>query len=325
MRFSKLDSVQADLLDFIPRERRGEIRRLVFAFMAVALILFGMAYLPSLASVAAYAPLVGIVLLAILCLYVAYRTQIDIDLVMASEFQNMLFSQALGIGSLFAMIVRRDGTIVHTSDGLSDVFPTFDYASSQALEGLFEQGTVRKLDRDRILDAIRSGGNERLVFPVVSQYREKKDYILTVEPLPRPAGFSLVRGREYLGQRAGLQMLPDSLRSTTGDKLDHLLSTTSTAHYTTDQYGRFEYVNPAFEYLFGYQPHQIVEAKLSLHHLFFSFDGQALTEEYSISDFNGPAVILTQANGRENAEIRQHAIRDVNGKAVGLTGSIFPA
>ena len=321
MRFSKLDSLQADQLDFVPRERRNQISRLIAAFALTAIIIFVMAYVPGMHHYAFYAPLVGIILIAILCLYTVIQKQLSLDLVMAAEFQNMLFSQALSVGSTFAMIVRRDGTIVHASDGLSSIFPQFNYASSQALEGLFEQGTVRKADRERIMGAIYSGATDRLVFPVITQYQDKKDYIITVEPLPRPAGFCLIRGREYLGQRAGLQLMPDALRATSVDKIDHLLTSTIIPHYTTDNFGRFEYVNPSFEELFGYASGEIIESKLSLHHLFLEFGSQTLTEEYSIGDYAGTATILTRT-GRQSVEVRQTAIRDGNGKAIGATGSI---
>lgn len=322
MRFDTFNSMQADQLDFVPRERRGQIRRLITAFVLIGIAIFACAYLPPLHHIAPYAPLIAVVLLAILCLYVTTRVQIDLDLVMAAEFQNMLFTQALGLGSAFSMLVRRDGTIIHASDGFDHIFPKFNYASSQALQGVFEQGTVRKTDQERIMGAIYSSTPERLVFPVVTQYSDKKDYIITVEPLHRPAGFSLIRGREYLGKRAGLQILPDTLRSTSADKLDHLLATTSIGHYTADQYGRFEYVNPAFEQALGYAPHAILDSKLSLHHLFFSFGEQLLTEEYTVSDYTGTASVVTKANGRKSVVVQQSTIRDGNGKAIGATGSI---
>lgn len=322
MRVSKMDNLQVDLLDFVPRERSALIRRTIAAFFIAGLIIFAIAFMP-LGNISLYTPLVAVLLMAILCLFVSYHLQINLDLVTAAEFQNMLYAQALALGSAFSMIVRRDGTIVHTSDNFADIFPGFNYASSQALEGVFEHGTVRKLDRERILDAIHSNTPERLVFPLITQYAAKKDYIITVEPLARPAGFCLIRGREYLGQRAGLQVLPDTLRATSIDKLDHLLTTTTTAHYTADQYGRFEYVNPAFAAMFGYTPNEIVESKLSLHHLFFSFSDRALTEEYGISDYEGPAITVTKTHGRQPAVIRQRVIRDSNGKAVGATGSVI--
>jgi PAS domain S-box-containing protein len=256
---------------------------------------------------------------------VIYRKQKNLDLVMSTEYQNLLFTQALGLGCAFCIMVRRDGTIVYSNDGLSKLFPRFDYAQSQALEGVFEQGIVRMADRDRLMAAIHSGSTEHLIFPIFNPYNEKTDYIITVEPLVRPSGFSIVRGREYLGKRAGMELMPDILRSTSIDKLDRLLSTTPVAHYNTDAFGRFEYVNPAFERLFGYEAGEILASKLSLHHLIFSFGSTLVTEEYSLADYGGESTILHKRGARQSHPVVQFVMRDTQNKLIGATGSVFPS
>lgn len=323
MRYNEMESTPSDQLDFVPRERKGHIRSIVIAFVLIIALVFIAGYAPLFRGMEAYTPLAAMLLLAFLCFYVAYRNQVNLDLVMSAEYQNMLFTQAFSLGTSFAMIVRRDGTIVHASDGMSDVFPRFDYAQSQALEGVFEQGIVRRTDRERIMGAIHSGANDRLIFPILNHYQEKKDYIITVEPMVRPAGYSLVRGREYLGQRSGLQLMPDALRSTSVDKLDHMLATTDVALYTTDNFGRFEYVNPAFERLFGYEAGEIIESKLSMHHLIFSLGATTVTEEYSLHDFIGDAVIVHKMGSRMGVHTRQSIIRDASGKIIGASGTIY--
>lgn len=312
----------ADQLDFVPRERRNRVFRVIAAFAVTIALIFILAYAPPLGRYALYTPLIAIVLMAILCLYVVYHEQIILDLILSTEYQNLLFSQALTLGSSFFMIVRRDGTIVHASEGLAEVLPGFDYSQSQALDGLFTLGTVRKTDRERIMGAIYSSIRESLVFPIISQYQQPKDYILTVEPMTRPAGFSVVRGREYLGQRSGLQRLPDSLSATSVDTIEHLLATTDVAHYTTDAFGKFEYVNPAFERLFGYSSGEITESRLSFHHLVYSLGSIAVTEEYSLGDYSGPATLLAKNGERHSVALHQLAVRNAQGKIVGATGTL---
>lgn len=324
MRFSEIDSMTPNQLDFVPRERRNQVSKLIVAFVATMLLVFVSAYMPIFSHMDIYAPLLAILLVALLCLYTVYRNQVNLDLVMATEYQNMLFSEAASLGSTFCMFVKRDGTIVHANDGLTNVFPAFNYGEARALEGIFEQGVIRKVDRERIMGAIRSGTADHLIFPILDRYQDKKDYILTVEPLTRPAGFSVVRGREYLGQRAGTQKLPDMLRSTTVDKLDYMLSTTSVALYTTDAYGRFEYVNPAFELMFDYEPGSIIDSKLSLHHLVFSMGEQVVTEESTLHDYSGEATLIQRNGARLKLNLTQSVMRDANGKPVSATGTILP-
>lgn len=324
MRFNRMDSLYPDQLDFVPRERRNRVFRIIAAFSVTIALVFILAYAPPLRTIAPYSPLVAILLMAILCLYVVYHQQIILDLVLSTEYQNLLFTQALQIGSAFFMIVRRDGTIVHASDGMGDIIPGYDYSQSQALDGLFTLATVRKTDRERIMAAIYSNTREQLVFPIISQYQQPKEFIMTLEPMVRPAGFSVLRGREYHGQRGSAERLPDSLSATSIERLEHLLSTTDVAHYTTDAFGRFEYINPAFERMLGYDSGEIIASKLSLHHLIFSLGAIALTEEYQVGDYTGMATTLSKQGTREAVAMRQSAIRNGQGKTLGATGTLLP-
>lgn len=323
MRFSEIDELVPDQLDFVPRERRNQMSLLVIAFVTTMAVIFIAAYAPVIRDMNLYTPIITIVAIAALCLYVVYSKQLNLDLVMSTEYQNLMFAQAVRVGCDFCMFVRRDGTIIYASDGMNSVFPSYDYAEAQALDGVFELAAVRQVDRERILGAIRSNSNDNLIFPIPAAAGGNKNYVLTVEPLPRPAGFSVVRGREYLGVRTGSQLLPDILRSTSVDKLDHMLATTPAALYTTDPFGRFEYVNPALEKMLGYAPGGIIDGKLSLHHLLFSLGEQVITEEYALSDYTGQAVLLRRGSGRVGAALHQQVLRDAQGKVIGATGTLL--
>lgn len=324
MRFSEMESFKPTQMDFVPRERRNQITLLTFSFVVTMVIILISGYTPIFKQSDIYTPLIAIVLIGVLCLYVLYNKQVGLDLVMSTEYQNLLFSKALSLGSTFCIITQRDGTIIYASEGIDKVFSNFGYAQAQALGGVFEQGVVLTADRERIMGAIRSGSNDNLIFPIFNRNNEKKDYILTVEPLPRPGGYSLVRGREYFGNRTGTQMLPDLLRSTSIDKIDHMLATSPIAHYTTDAFGRFEYVNPAFEQLFAYKPEVILLSKLRLHHLFISFGSTTITEEYSLADYMGEATIIRQDGSQHRFRISQMTVRDNQRKILGATGTLMP-
>ncbi len=322
MRFHELESLTADQLDFVPRERRNQITRLMIAFGVAAVLVIAASYSPLAEILDPYGPILLEILLCLLGIYVITRLQVAHDLLMASEYQSMLLAQGFGVGVGFAMIVRRDGTIVHANDGLETVFPKFNYAQSQALDGMFEQGLVRNSDRERIMNAIYSCSTERVVFTIAEPYQEPKEYVITVEPMARPSGFSIIRGREYHGNRTGLQRMPDALSLTSVDKLDHMLSTTSIPHFTTDAFGRIEFANPAFDRALGYEVGEIISLKLSLHHLVFSMDQRLITEEYTISDFVGEAVLVHKDGSHLKGMLQQSIIRDASEKAIGVTGTL---
>jgi PAS domain-containing protein len=323
MRFTETEySANPSQFDFVPRGRRGQITHVIVAFVICIAIIF----ITSLVGDAnILSTLLSMVLISCLCFYVVYRKQQNLDLVMSTEYQNMLFAQAATLGSSFSMFVRRDGTIVYADNGLRELFPDSAYSDSLALERVFEGGGVNKADRERIMGAIYNLHSDRLVFPIKHQTGEEHEYILTVEPLARPGNFLLVRGRQYRDQRAGLQLLPDILRSTSADKLDHMLATTPIAHYITDEFGRFEYVNPAFEKLLGYPGGEMVGSKLSLHHVLYQLNGQPVGGDYTLSDFSGNALIQKKQSDLVDASLHQATLRDASGKVAGASGSIVAA
>jgi PAS domain S-box-containing protein len=324
MRFEESDNSAPSRLDFVPRERRNQGQQLVtFSLLIIAFVLlFG--YVPALRDMA-ITPILTVIAIASLCFYVIYRYQQALDLLMHTEFQNLLFSQGMVLGSTFCMIVQRDGTITYAGDGLGDIFGHTGYSKSAALETLFSNGGVGKADRERILGAIYNNVTDRIVFHLTLPNGVEQTYILTLEPFARPSGYVLLRGREYRGDRMGTQMLPDMLRSTSADKLDHMFATTPVAHYATDAFGRFEYVNQAFETCLGYFPGEVLDTRLTLTSAVRRLAGQSLSYDYTIADFAGHATIANKEGELIDCLLFQTIIRDERGKATGATGSIVIA
>lgn len=323
MRFSETEYNSTAQMDFVPRERRHQVWHIVVAFMFTICLLFILSVAPGAMGGPVFAGLASMASVAVLCFYVVYRKQQSLDLVMSTEYQNMLFAQAVALGTSFCLFVRRDGTIVYANDGLRKLFPHFAYSDSQVLEGLFEQGGVRKADRERVMAAIYSSQSDRVVCPLKTLEGEQ-EYILTMEPLKRPGGFMVVRGREYRDKRTGTQMLPDMLGTTSMDKIQHMLSNTAVAHYITDSYGRLEYVTPALERLLGYQGGELLDGKLYIHHLLYQLGGQPVGDDYTLTDYSGEATLQKKQGTVTTAILHQSVIRDENGKPAGATGSILP-
>ncbi len=324
MRFEESDNAAPSRMDFVPRERRNQGQQLVTYSLLIITLVLAFGYVPALRNMA-IAPLLTVIAVASLCFYVIYRYQQALDLVMHTEFQNLLFSQGMVLGSTFCLIVQRDGTIAYAGDGLRDIFGHNDYSNSAALDTLFTNGGVSRSDRDRILSAIYNNVTDRLVFPLTLPDGTSTTFILTLEPMARPAGHVLVRGREYHSERSGIQLLPDMLRSTSAEKLDHMLATTPVAHYTTDAFGRFEYVNQAFETCLGYFPGEVLDTRLTITSVLRFLAGAPLEDDYTIADFAGHASIANKAGEFIDCLLFQTIIRDERGKITGATGSIVIA
>lgn len=323
MRFIEAENSPLQM-EFVPRERRNHIWRVIAAFACTIAAIFILTFAPRSVGGQTMAGLISMAVIMILCFYVVFRKQQNLDLVMNTEYQNMLFAQAAALGASFCIIVRRDGTIVYSNDGLRTLFPHIAYTDSQALEGLFEQGGVRKTDRERIMASIYSGSSDRLVFPLRTREQKEQDYILTLEPLPRPVGFMFLRGREYLDTRTGTQMMPDMLRSTSAERLDHLLANTPVPHYVTDGFGKLEYVNPALEKLLGYEPGEMLDSHMNLQHMLYRIDGQPVGEDYTIGEVHGIASLQKKHDSVTEVLIHQTVLRDASGRIVGASGTLLP-
>ncbi len=324
MRFNETEYVSPGQMDFVPRERRNQVWNLVVAFSVVIAVIFVLAFAPETLGGRSFSAFVSMAVVGVLCFYVIYRKQQNLDLVMATEYQNMLFAQAAALGSSFCLFVRRDGTIVYADGGLRRIFPRFNYGDAQALEGVFEEGHVKRADRERIMGAIYSSSNDRLVFPITTATGEVQEYVLTVDPLRRPGGFSVIRGREYRDQRAGLQLMPDVLRTTSADKLDQLLSNSPAGLYVTDNFGRIEYTNPAFDIMMGYQPGELLEARIAIHRLFYQLNQQPVPDDYTLGEYHGMALMQKKQGLLLDVMLDQAVMRDADGKLLGATGTVRP-
>ena len=322
MRAQETDDFTPGQLDFVPRDRRTQSLRLLISFAIVMVIVLLNGYADGLRN-SGYGPLFSLLALAFLCIYVVIRHQQILDLLMTTEHQNLLFSQALGIGSQFYILVRQNGTIVYANQGLRNLFSGRALGESKALEQVFERGGVAKADRERILGSIYNNMLDRLVFSLPMAQSEPVDIILTVEPLPRPSGFMLVRGREYRGERVGTQVMPGALRATSADKLEHLLNSTPIAHYATDAFGRFEYVNEALDHALGFLPGEILDTRLTIGSLLSHQGLTPIEADYQLNDYIGEAVIRTKSGLLIDCLLCQSLIRDEKGKATGATGSII--
>ena len=287
MRFNENETHDPARLDFVPREYRRQFTRMVAVFTLCLLALLIVGFVGMIRE-SGFTPLLSLFIIIFISMYALIRKQRDLDLVVNTEYQNMLFAQGVALGVSFYLFVRMDGTIIYSSDGVRKLFPKLAGGEAQALASALEQGGVLAPDRDRLMKAITTCSADRMVFPIPVN-GEKKEYVITVDPLTRPAGVLLVRGREFRDNRTGAQLLPDVLRSTTTDKLDHMLAHSPVGHYTADAFGQIEYANHAFEQLLGYGPGEIAERKLTLGEIIHSLKGAAYNAEAGLVEASGDA------------------------------------
>jgi PAS domain S-box-containing protein len=325
MRGSDTDFETPALMGFIPRERMVHIRRVIVASGVVVLIILLLGLRPETVGGSGVATTVSLLAVIALCVYMVLRKQQNLDLVTMTEFQSLLFAQAAAMGSRFLVFVRRDGSVEYLNDGAHALFTEEALRETSSFDRMLQKSGIGETDRERLMTAIIGLRREQVIFPLTQKNGETCEYVITVAPLPRPAGFLVVRGREYTGTRTGSAMMPETLRSTTPERIDHLLTHSGVPHYVVNEYGRFEYVNPAFEHALGYAPGEVLRSNLSLHHVLYQLRGQAVTEDFNLTEALDHVTLQRKEGALIPAAIKQVLIRDEQQKILGATGSIILA
>lgn len=323
MRFDETHEANASQLDFIPRAQRNQAGRLVAGFAIILLGTLLVGFVPALHRHGYVSVIMALVVFAI-AVKVISRYQKNLDLVMNTEFQNLLFTQGMGLGCTFSLFARRDGTIIYATDGMYRLLGS-STTESQMLDAVFERGGIPASDRERILGAIYSTTGESLLFTIPEATDREKKYVMTVEPLARPRGHVMVRVREFHDDRAGRQSLRDIPRSSNTANHEQLLGDTPIGFYATDAYGQFTYVNQAFARMLGYAPREMVAAQLTLANVLLTLGERTLSGEYTVNDFSGDATLRTRSGSTFKGLLFQTALRDDKSKILSATGSLIPS
>lgn len=322
MRFKDTTTSTPGQLDFVPRERRNQIWNVVIACSITIAVIFTLFFVPDMLGSPLLSALLSTTLLGALCFYVVYRKQQSLDLVMATEYQNMLYAQALSLGSIFCIIVHRDGSIVYANSGVSEIFPNMTQNNSEGLNGIMERSGISKIDRDRIMHAIYNSSPEQVVLPM-AKHDQVRTFVFNLEPLNRPSGYTLIRGRSYQEQRAGKQLLPDMLRSTSPDKLNTMLERATVGLYVTDVYGRIEYGSAYLEHILQMELGELRTKRPAIQQIFYQINGEPLPHDYTIAEHHGTVLLQRPQGMLIHAQIHQTLLRDADGKISGAVGTIL--
>ena len=124
MRYQDQENDNLNTRDFVPRSRSKDIWKVILGFgIALGLMLL-LNLTPDSVGGATEASLISLIAVSALCFYIVYLKQQNLDLVISTEFQNLLFSQEAAIGFDFCLFVKRDGTISYSSMGVQKLFPS---------------------------------------------------------------------------------------------------------------------------------------------------------------------------------------------------------
>lgn len=180
------------------------------------------------------------------------------DVIMATEFQNVIFASAARINAEFCLIVKRDGTVVYADPGFLKRFSTGSHGG-HGLDVLLESGGLSDEDKKRLLSSVENNIPEKMLFSmlgenlsvIVEPLQVNTDLLppdrvvkLAVNPLSRPPGYSIVRAV------SNHNLMTSSVN-------EHYFTSLEAGLYSLSGDGTFKYVNDACSKLLGIHPDEL--------------------------------------------------------------------
>ncbi|MGE3714547.1 MAG: PAS domain S-box protein [Alphaproteobacteria bacterium] len=318
-RYTDMDLNTNGASDFVVRQRQPAISHVVSIIFIVLMIAI------STAVFVADKYLLTALLVTILGMvgwYIVIQVQRNHDLLLATEFQNALFASALGLNNKFCIIIRRDGNIVYLDRAFQEMFPDFLKQSRRTLDVLLEQGRVEQDEVNRIFSAIEQGVYEKVVFNIRGAGKKYYKIVMSVEPIMRPSGFIMLRGREFVEKRNTFKddNTNPILSESTITLFSHVMDTMNMGIYMTDPSGNIIYANPVLENWLGFEPGEIVSMNMGLGGIINH--NQPDSTHIEPEDFEGEVRLNRKIGGYMKAFINQKVMRNTQDKIMGCTAII---
>jgi hypothetical protein len=199
MRYKDQGNDMVGMREFIPRSRAKDIWKVITGFGVALGLMLLLNLMPNSVGGATEASLVSLVIVSLLCFYIVYLKQQNLDLVMTTEFQNLLFAQAASIGYDFCLFVKRDGSITYSSTGIRKLFPSMHSNVVISLEKLFDAAHISTKHQEQVMSAIYANEKDKLIFTITAEGEAgPQKYIFSIDPLERPSGYAAIRGRKFV-------------------------------------------------------------------------------------------------------------------------------
>lgn len=189
--------------DFRLRHHRNFVLWISYAFIAsVLLILLLLKYVLGTVlelTEAQSTPLAEIILTVLFIFLVMLALELYVYIVvkklhtiaLANEFQNMMFSSAMKVHTLFSLIANKERTVVYSDNRSVDIFTADKIAT---LDELLNQDGLKKDNKETLLKAIENGESTEVPFVYKDSKGKNRDAMIVLDPLERPAGYFIIRG-----------------------------------------------------------------------------------------------------------------------------------
>lgn len=311
--FGRVTDKAHEQVDFVIRRRLPPIFVLSMIFViCFAVLLVAGSRIESFGGAPVFAAILAVVLGGLGWFTISF-TQRNRDIVLATEFQNALFAGAAGINTRFCLISHADGGVTYSNPGFQKMFEAPARSGHILLDLLLDHGHVSKEDATLVRTTLSESKSCRVPFYYTSKDGTTRETLwLTVDPLPRPSGYSLIRG---------LNREPEAAPSKSSDGanpvLDNLIHTLPFGLYTLANDGRISFTNETLDLLLGYTNGEVVRLQMPLSAI---VDGRMADRLLKDPSFSGEVTFRKKDGGSLALMLSQQAMRGPTGEILGFKG-----
>ena len=308
--------------DFIPRSYSKPIKELSLIYVLAIGLIFAVLHFKDMIGGDIVATVIITTTVLLIAVYTILKRQQHNDQMMATEFENLLFSAAASLGSTFCLFIKHDGTIVYANDGTRKMFPTFKQNENQSLEELLYTARVERSHIDKLFSTVARATKETIIFPITDSAGYRSDYVVTVDPLKRPSGYFVVKGREYYTERTSVAVQSTNMQKSSPESIAALCAHLPFPVYITNSSGVLEYVNKPLEALLDYVDGSMINEELTIQKLVYHADGYE-TAEFEMTGYSGNVMLSKRNQQLVKAYLNQTLIYDSDKKITGICGYIL--
>ncbi|MBN8531457.1 MAG: PAS domain-containing protein [Alphaproteobacteria bacterium] len=299
--------------DFVIRRRLPPIFVLSLIFIGCfAILLLAGSRIESFGGAPAFAAVLAVVLGGLGWFTISF-TQRNRDIVLATEFQNALFAGAAGINTRFCLISHADGGVTYSNPGFQKMFDAPARSGHILLDLLLDHGHVTKDDATLVRATLAEGKSCRVPFYYTSKDGGTRESLwLTVDPLPRPSGYALIRGLNREQEAA-----PAKVGDSGNPVLENLINTLPFGLYTLSNDGRISFTNETLDLLLGYGHGDIARVQMPLSVI---VEGRMADRLLKDPSFSGEVTFRKRDGGTLALMLSQQAMRGPAGEILGFKG-----
>jgi PAS domain-containing protein len=306
--------------DFIVRKWRPPAIHLIFIFAIAFVVIYLTAIIMSDMGNRAYFFMVLVVIIGSLGSFTVFFAARIRDLMLATEFQNAMLASAAQLSTKFCLITKHDGTIVYIDPGFQKIFPHFMRSGSHTIDGLLKSAGIEPHILRQVVTILNKNQADRIVLDFKDSQGKSMPMMVTVDVLPRPKGYFLFRGRDFVENRAATNTSSDNSNSIL---LAHALYTLPQGALITNALGQVTYVNRVLENWLGYQQGELLASTVSLPQIFQQYP-DSTAGKMLLVDYEGEVGLLRKDKTLMTLHVRQNTVHE-NGQFLGVSAIVLPA